>query len=237
MKKLLGFCTVILLLTQPVSAHDMWVQESAENFFNIVLGHVGQCDPYEPERLKEIVGYTENGWPVRLDIDREKQGCRFIPDEAFCAIGALLDNRYWLKTTDGWRNQREHEDYKILEEGRSYKFTKHVARWCDLLAKPLGQRFEIIPLQDPTRLKQGDRLPVRIFFEGKPAIGARVAKTSNMEQTHRLEPVQAEAPFIVTIGPPGLQLINAKLAVPIKKGHVTWFAASLTFRTNQTTSK
>ena len=37
----------------------------------IALGHEGQTDPYESARGKDVTGYTENGWTVQLDIDRE----------------------------------------------------------------------------------------------------------------------------------------------------------------------
>lgn len=236
MKKYIVFsvflCAAIFLAAHPLFAHDMWLQK-IEGGFLIALGHEGQTDPYESERLKEVVGYTENGWPVQLDIDREKEGCRVMADEAFCAVAALLDNRYWLKTIDGWENQRERKGLQIVEEGHSYKHTKHIVKWCDFLASPVGQRFEIVPLKDPTSLKQGDSLPVRVFFEGKPVLKARVSKTSDMAKTHDLEPVKDKSSVVVQIGPPGLQLINAKLVVPVKGKQVIWFAASLTFRTTR----
>jgi len=225
-----SFWAAIVLFAQPLSAHDMWLQE-IDGGFSIALGHEGQTDPYESARVKDVTGYTENGWTVELDIEREKEECRVMADEAFCAIGAFLDNKYWMKTTEGWKNQRQRKGLEILEEGHSYKFTKHVVKWCNLLAKPLGQRFEIVPLQDPTRLKEGDRLPVKIFFEGKPAHVARLAKTSNISQTHDIEPVQGGGPFIVDIGPAGLQLINAKFRFSVQGRQVVWFASSLTFCT------
>ena len=150
-----------------------------------------------------------------------------------CAIGAFLDNKYWMHTTDGWKNQRQRQGLEILKEGHSYKFTKHIVKWCDALAKPLGQRFEVVPLHDPTSLKAGDRLPVKIFFEGKIASAARIASTSNMEKTHDLKSIRGEDPFMVDIGPAGLQLINAKLELPVKNQQVVWYAASLTFYTKR----
>ncbi len=225
-------CLAIFAGAGSVLAHDMWLQESREGF-DIALGHKGQTDPYEPERVKRVVGYTENGWSVPLDIERKKAGCRVIPDEAFCALSGILDNRYWLKTTDGWKNQRKRKDLEILKEGHSYKFTKHVVKWCDVLARPLGQRFEIVPLKDPTKLKEGDCLPLKIFFEGKPVSGASLAKTSSMDKTHALEQVQGEGPFVVQIGPTGLQLINAKFELPVQGRQVVWFAVSLTFLTTK----
>jgi len=226
------FSLALLVGAGSVLAHDMWLQESNEGF-DIAIGHEGQTDPYEPGRVKAVVGYTKNGWPVQLDIERKKNGCWVIPDEGFYAICASLDNGYWIKTTDGWKNHRQRKGLEVLKEGHSYKLTKHVVKWCDSLAKPLGQRFEIVPLKDPTKLKEGDRLPVKIFFEGKPAFGANLAKTSSMGHSHDLESVQSEGPFMVQIGAAGLQLVNAKLELPVQGRQVVWIAASLTFRTTK----
>ncbi|MDY7039100.1 MAG: DUF4198 domain-containing protein [Thermodesulfobacteriota bacterium] len=232
MKKYILCCAVILFFTQPSFAHDMWLQESGEGF-DILLGHQGQTEPYAPERVMKVLGYTQNGWPVPLDIKRERDRCRVIPDEAFCALSGILDNQYWLKTTEGWKNQRERKGLEILQEGRSYKYTKHIVRWCGFLARPLKQRIEVVPLKDPTSMKEGDRLPVKIFFEGKPVQGARLSKTSHMTNTHELEEVKGDGPFMVNIGPAGLQLINAKLMTLVKKKQVIWFASSLTFSTTK----
>ena len=221
-----------LIVSYPfaVAAHDVWLQKTDDGYL-IAVGHQGQIDPYEPERVQQVIGYTQNSWPVELPIEQGKDCCNVFADEAFCAIGAFMDNEYWMKTTEGWKNQRQRKGLEILEAGRSYKYTKHVVQWCDILAEPLGQRFEIVPLKDPTSLKKGDRLPVKIFFEGKPALGAKLAKTSSMGQTHDIEQVQGEGPFMVEIGPPGLQLINAKIVLPVQGQQVVWIASSLTFHT------
>ena len=227
-------CLLLLLATSfntgPLFAHDMWLQPT-NNGYVVVLGHADKVDPYDPDRVVDVTGYTVNGWPVPLAIDRGKDKCSVTIDEGFCALTAIFDNKYWLKTTEGWKNQRNKEGLDILQEGRSYKYTKHIIKWCDFLNKPLGQRVEIIPLKDPTSLQEGDLLPVQILFEGKPTLEARLSKSSTMNDSHALERVQGKGPFTVRIGPPGLQLIKAKILVPVKHRRVVWFAVSLTFWT------
>ena len=237
MKKCVLFWIMLLSLTILLTggslfAHDMWLQPRDEGFI-IAVGHKGKIDSYEPDRVVKVTGFTENAWPVAVDLVKEERSCLAIADEDFCSLTGIFDNRYWLKTTDGWKNQRDKKGLEVLHEGRSYKHTKHILRWCEFLAGPLGQRFEIVLLQDPTKLKEGDCLQVKVFFEGKPASGAKLSKTSNMEKTHDLEEIRGVGPFAVIVGPPGLQLINAKIEVPIKDRQVIWFAASLTFCTSK----
>lgn len=44
----------------------------------------------------------------------------------------------------------------------------------DLYLKPVGQRFEIVPLQNPKDLKPGDRFEFKVLLDGKPAKGAEI---------------------------------------------------------------
>ncbi len=227
----LGFCFTLGLSTAPLSAHDMWLQPAEEGII-IALGHQGAIDPYEPDRVREVYGYTENNWPVELDILRGKDGCRVFADEPFVAYTSILDNKYWYNTPESWKNQRDGEGLKIVEEGRSYKYTKHIAGWAEFLSKPLGQRIEIVPLKDPTSMKPGDRLPVKIYFEGEPLYGSgvRISETSSMDATHSLKNVEKEGPLMVEIGSPGFQLVNAKYEMPLEGKKRVWFACSLTFK-------
>ena len=41
--------------------------------------------------------------------------------------------------------------------------------------KPFGQRLELVPLADPTALKAGETLELRLLFQGKPLAGATVS--------------------------------------------------------------
>ena len=45
----------------------------------------------------------------------------------------------------------------------------HVGGSSEAFSKPVGHTLEIIPLDDPSELKVGDRLPVQVLFKGKPA--------------------------------------------------------------------
>ncbi len=47
-----------------------------------------------------------------------------------------------------------------------------------LVTKRLGLNLEIVPERHPYLLKPGQRLPVRVYFEGKPLVGALVKLTN-----------------------------------------------------------
>jgi nickel transport protein len=224
-----------LLLAQitPGWTHDTWIEEGADRV-SVLTGHQGEPEPYPPERVVSITGYTATGWAVPLDVEKKGEEKSFARiDEPFMAYTALLDNQYWLNTTTGWKNQRDKQDLSILMEGRSYKYAKHISQWADFLKKPLGQRFEIVPQQDPTKLKEGDKLSVKIYFEGKPVQGTKLSSNTDMKgDTHELNEVKGEGPFAVTLGPAGKQLVTAKYVLPVEgESKVVWFAGALTFTT------
>lgn len=221
---------VIFLGAAYVSAHDLWLNETKSGF-DIVVGHQGKHEPYEHERVKEVEGYKVNGIKVDIKIIQGKDGCSIKTLEGLAAVTAFLDNKYWMQTTDGWKNHSNREGLEVIKSGYSYKYTKHLIKWASFLAKPLGQKFEIVPLKDPTTLAPGDMLLVQIYYEGKIVSAARLSRTSDMSDTHDLETVSGNDPFMVKIGQQGLHLINAKLEVPIGSKEVIWYACSLTFNT------
>ena len=47
----------------------------------------------------------------------------------------------------------------------------------DGFSKESGEPLEIVPLKDPTSVKAGDTLPVKVMFQGKPLAKAKVQGT------------------------------------------------------------
>ncbi|MBY0229274.1 MAG: DUF4198 domain-containing protein [Gemmataceae bacterium] len=79
----------------------------------------------------------------------------------------------------------------------------------------VGQALEIVPLSDPTGLKPGDDLAVRLLEDGKPLAGARITAYSRQEgkvgEKHATTSSKGEATFrIGTAGPWLLRLVRMK---------------------------
>jgi hypothetical protein len=72
--------------------------------------------------------------------------------------------------------QRERDGISGRDEVEQYsKHTKALLQVgsisADDCSRPLGLEIEILPLQNPYRLKPGDTLPVRVLFRGTPLSG------------------------------------------------------------------
>ncbi len=217
------------------SAHD-WFLVKSEVGFDIAMAHVEDAgvkgDPYEPERAIQAAGYRANGEavPITISWKADHTGSYLSPGESFSAITALVYNKYWMKTTKGWKNEKVKGDFSVLQEGQSFKFMKYIDSWHDFMAKPLGQRFEIVPMKDPLKTRQGDILPVKLFFMGKEV---RQAQITGESRTHRLQAMTAQDTFKIIIGEKGLQFIGAKIEIPVSEKEIIWYAASLTFSTSR----
>lgn len=102
--------------------------------------------------------------------------------------------------------------------------------------KPVGQRFEIVPLQSPENLKPGDYFEFKVLLDGKPAKGVEISATpytkpeitivDNMayKEIGKIRIVDAYGPWIIT----------AKLELPPtdefkNKCQKLYFLATLTF--------
>jgi nickel transport protein len=227
-----------MLFVSSAQAHDMWLEKKG-SIVELLYGHPGNTDPYPLDRITAINGITENLWRVKLaPVYRKGEAFCHVNDN-YPMITVDFDNRYWYHTKeDGWHNFEAPRQVvgKIVEEGASYKLSKEIVAWKPFMAKPVGQRAEIVPLKDPTNLKEGEMLPIQLFFEGKvmQPEGSRTSLTSDPKNEHpklvyrkNLEPVQ------VKVGPPGRQIIIGKYAKKVAGEKWVWFAFSLTFKTNK----
>ncbi len=87
---------------------------------------------------------------------------------------ALPVNGFASKTTEGYQRGKSKKDIKDVIECRfSEKYAKALFTvgnpGGETFSKVLGHTMEIIPLNDPATLKEGDDLNVKVLFEGNPA--------------------------------------------------------------------
>ena len=86
---------------------------------------------------------------------------------------------FWSKGPEGWK-QADKPKYKEMtkadatysEEAAMYaKFVLNVdgADSTNVITKPVGQRLEMVPQVNPATVKPGQRFPVQVLVDGKPA--------------------------------------------------------------------
>ncbi len=238
LKRFVFAFVLVMAFSSICSAHDMWLEKKGAKA-HLMYGHPGKTDPYPISRITAFNGINENNWKTALEPVYKKGEAYAWLDDTYTMLTVEFDNKYWYNTEEnGWQNFDAPRQVcgKIVDEGRSYKLSKSILSWMNGMDKPIGQRAEIVPLKDPTKLKEGDMLPVIMYYEGKPMpiAGARISGSSDKTVEHpELIKLKSSKPFNVKIGPKGRQIIIGKYEKRLDDTHRVWYAFSLTFETEK----
>lgn len=211
-KFLITVIAMISLLASTVFAHDAWIEKRGDDFV-VLYGHGDKIDSYDPKKIKEIKSYDAAGKEISAEIKVKGDGAAVVPKGKPAVITMFFDNGFWVKTTDGWKNVSKKEVKEYLEASHSMKFSKAVFSHSDIITKPLGMRLEIVPMKNPTALKAGEVLPIKVFYEGKPLEGASIDAEGYHKETAR---TGKDGIADVVIKKPGKQVIAASYKTPLK---------------------
>lgn len=166
-------------------AHDAWVvmqeyavSKSKPAVLTVANAHrfVVPCDePMPPDRLEKVIFVTPAGkeLPAARQGDKLHQSGGLDTTGTYVAV-ATPQNGFSSKTPAGYQRGKSKKDLKDVVECRySEKNAKALftvgAPGGDAFSKPLGHKMEIIPMNDPATIKEGDYLTVKVLIEGKPA--------------------------------------------------------------------
>lgn len=210
-------------------AHDIWVEERKGKFY-VFYGHEGQIDPYDPTRITEWLAKDKKGRDVALKVTRQENGVYFQnPKSPFSLAVITFDNRYWVKTPQGWKNMGKREaiskGMEVLESGRSLKYSKYIKTWERVAFQPVGTPLEIVPLNNPFR---SDTLTIRVLLNGKPLAGAPVYLDASHQESTKTD---EEGSAVVQVKK-GLNIISVSTKVPAERdpdGDLVYMRASLSF--------
>lgn len=167
-------------------AHDMWVnmqdytlEKSKPAMLTVGYGHAFVVPAKEflsRDRVDTVLFLSPDG---REELSVPEGDSKYQSKAPLGAQGsymAVVKQRagFSSKTVDGYQSGKNKKDLKDVIECRySEKYAKALftvgAPGGDSFSKILGHPMEIVPLQDPSKLKKGDVLTVKILFQGKPA--------------------------------------------------------------------
>lgn len=210
---------LILLATQCVQAHDTWI-ENRNGELLVLRGHGGKSEAYNSALVKDAQARDAKGQAVKTEIVKNKENASLIPKGKAIVVAALYDSGYWLKTTDGWKKATKREGkgkYTIVDALKSKQWCKGFLASCAENVKPLGNRFEVFPQKDPMTVHVGDKLPIKVVFDGKPVEGAIITTGGAHSSAKKdLLKTDKEGMAMVPMEKPGLQLVKASHRAPLK---------------------
>lgn len=183
---------VFLIAATGAFAHEMWVNadEPKDGVLNAVLGY-GHTFP-EPEAIAEDRLHIFK--PLTLvapsgSVEMEQKGEHPYDYQAKTDLkkGTVLvlgeyRPTFWSNGEGGWKqtDRKTRPDATYVEEAIMYgKTILNIggAMDEDLIAKPVGQRLEIVPQTNPAKLKAGEKFRVQVLVDGEPLKIAQVFAT------------------------------------------------------------
>lgn len=181
----LGLCiTLIIGITcHHASAHDFWLEirdytPMVGEDITLTLGYGHYLPAREfmaNEYLEEIYMLGKEGkrMGIKPCSDVEYKGEIPLNHEGIYLIVAKKKGGFFTKTTEGYKRGRSKKGLKnVIECTYSEKYTKAIVNvgkaGGKTFSKVLGHDLEILPLADPSNLTEGDYLPAKVTFKGKP---------------------------------------------------------------------
>lgn len=187
------FCmaAIFLAASLPAQAHELWVvaQEPEGGLFKASIGYghdFPNLEAIPADRLHifdPLVLVTPQG-KVTLDqvgVNYAYQKKIDLKKGGYLVLGYYKPT-FWSNGKGGWsqtdRTQRPDADF--AEEAIMFGKTICNVGGSDdssFISKPAGQKLEIVPLVNPAKVKAGDKMPLQVLLDGKPARGLTVNAT------------------------------------------------------------
>ncbi|MDR2443851.1 MAG: DUF4198 domain-containing protein, partial [Deltaproteobacteria bacterium] len=187
--KIFTLALFILALAAPVMAHDFWAGSqppAADGKVTVFVGYghafpaTEEIGPQDADRfgLPTMQGV---GGPVALVAGTSPFS--LVTDKA-PAKGTYLVTvetkaGFSGPTPNGWVRKSKKEEPSMTRCSYGNNFGKAIiniggAQDKDLIAKPVGQKIEIVPQVNPATVKVGQPFPVVVYYDGKPLPRAQV---------------------------------------------------------------
>ncbi len=207
-----SICFLSLGFISSAFAHHAWVEKEGDRFI-VGWGHPPKMDPYEPERVKDIKAFDLKGRELALTRTNERNKVYLFSNVDVSMITLSFEGGYLVTTPEGKKRMTKREAQKaglqIVDSFYSNQFAKSIFAYSDAVIKPAGMRFEIVPLKNPYLLKQGESLPIKVLYEGKPLAGAAV-ETGNHKDAGK---TGMDGIANIEISGHGMQVVIAKYRI------------------------
>jgi uncharacterized GH25 family protein len=175
----------------PAFSHNLWLNPGDFHpevgtvvDIGVGWGHTfpaGRVDQeLKEDRVEEIKAVDPDG--IAVDLTKERVDLYKLKVEKAGAyvVTAKIKPGFFAMTPEGrkWGDKKAVSNSVKCTNFHIEAKTAIVAGGADKnLGTPAGQALELIPLSNPGRLKAGDKLPVKVLFNGEPLADAKIKAT------------------------------------------------------------
>jgi uncharacterized GH25 family protein len=254
--------SLLLFLADPTSAgaHDFWLSEDQAAIgkpLTLTLGYghnfpTGEDIPREnlDTRFQQIT-LIGPGSPYSLLPGQDSKLLvtdKPLQEGLFIAYGQTTP-LFLTQTTEGWSIKAKDEVDQPLKSNLSTKYAKAVLNVGQasnenqsesLLTRPVGHKLEIIPLTNPSKIRPGGQLPVKLLFKGTiPLADTELSLLAVGEETTKVTAkTDSQGQALIPIpARPGLFRLMAEHSIPyegdLTKADSELNIVTLTFRISE----
>ena len=256
---ILSFFTASMLGLLPAVAHEFWLEPGnftprpAENVpISILIGErfKGNSFPFIRQEFRKFVIIDARGEKPVKGVDGDDPALNV----KFTAPGLVVFAHYSTREKlqfDTWQQFLTYLEFEGLEhiaqlhlqQGKPQTKIKETYSRCAKLLMSVsggggedrltGMPLELVAERNPYALKPGEPLPVRLYFDGKPAADVMISAISKAEPENRMRVrTDKEGRASIALPAAGPWLLNAVHMIPPARGadaHWASLWASMTF--------
>lgn len=192
---------IVGALAATAHAHDAWV-EPLRDAHAVYFGHTDQRAAFPPEKVRDVAARDAAGQALSTRLSPLPEGVRIDTTGEPALITVHYDNGYWTKdpATGKSINQARTEVPGATGGSHAIKYGKTVLRWSAAIARPQGQRLEIVPLASDAP-PAGGVLAVQVLWQDTPLPGARIVRMHAEKEPAIVADAQGRAQVPVISGP------------------------------------
>lgn len=187
-------------------AHTVWLepaaaQRSGEPRWDVRFGgHAGKVVEFEPGKLKSVEAWDVAGKALPVTREAGSGGVAIAVRGAPAMIAMHLDNGIHTRVANGPSVEKAMDEVPGATKATwAPKWYKAILVWNERATRPLGQRFEVVPLAaTPPRATRP--IKVRVLVDGRPASGVRVGHGEEPPEGAPVTGADGIAEYVPTTG-------------------------------------
>ncbi|MBD8612274.1 DUF4198 domain-containing protein [Pseudomonas putida] len=208
------FAAVALLSAHGAYAHGIWTEQRYGQL-EVVYGHGAEDLAYAADKVKGAWAYEARGQMIPVTVEKLGDHARLHPEKPPAVLAVALDNGVWSKNAQGESVNKAMADVPgAVSASHSYKYSLAILDAHAQVPAALKLAMVIRPLKDPSDVGVGNRLPVEVTIDGKPAAGIALLDDYRGLSDVSSVVTDAQGRASVTVRNAGLNVIAAQAKVP-----------------------
>ncbi len=188
MKKSLTLIALgLMAVSSAALAHTAWLESvpgQAGTYRVFFGGHAGKLEPLDPAKARTVDAINAKGRMLKVSRTIDADGMLVKVSGKPALITMHYDNGIHTRTATGPSIPKPMNEVPgAVSATNAVKYHKTVVAWGPVVTRPVGQPFEIVPM-DATAPRAGQPMRLQVRMDGKPAAGIKIGRgEDNAEAT------------------------------------------------------